>query len=76
MQKEAKHIESVEEELITNIQECFCEPLMKVAFKLLSRDEVTFNQLTPQEQKLWTSFETDQIYPFLAGQPDCARVQV
>jgi len=38
---------------------------MKVAYKLLSRDEATFEELTPREQKLWTSFETDQIYRLL-----------
>jgi hypothetical protein len=35
---------------------------MKVAYKLLSRDKATFEELTPSEQKLWNSFETDQIY--------------
>jgi len=40
-----------------------------VAYKLLSRDEATFEELTPAEQKLWSSFETDQIYRLLTGEP-------
>jgi hypothetical protein len=49
----------------------FCEPLMKVAYKLLSRDEATFGEFwTPSEQKLWNSFETDQIYRLLTGESD------
>ncbi len=43
---------------------------MKVAYKLLFRDEATFEELTPPEQKLWNSFETDQIYRLLTGEPD------
>jgi hypothetical protein len=43
---------------------------MKVAYKLLSRDEATFEELTPSEQKLWSSFETDQIYRLLTGESD------
>jgi len=53
-----------------NVPEHFCEPLLKVAYKLLFRDEATFEELTPSEQKLWTSFETDQIYRLLTGEPD------
>ncbi len=43
---------------------------MKVAYKLLSKDEATFEELTPSEQQLWNSFETDQIYQLLTGEPD------
>jgi hypothetical protein len=43
---------------------------MKVAYKLLSSDEATFKELTPQEEKLWSEFETDDIYRFLTGKPD------
>jgi hypothetical protein len=43
---------------------------MKVAYKLLSRDEAMFEELTSSEQKLWTSFETNQIYRLLTGEPD------
>jgi hypothetical protein len=70
MQKEAGKINSTEERCHSNVPERFREPLMKVAYKLLSRDEATFEELTPSEQKLWTSFETDQIYRLLTGEPD------
>ncbi len=40
----ANEIKSVEEELITNIPERFHEPLMKIPYKLLSRDEATFDE--------------------------------
>ncbi len=43
---------------------------MKGAYKLLSRDKVTFEGLTPSEQKLWNSFKTDLIYRLLTGEPD------
>jgi hypothetical protein len=62
MQKEAKHINSTGVGSISNIPECFRELIMKVAYKLLSRDKATFEESTPSEQKLWTSFETNQIY--------------
>jgi hypothetical protein len=70
MKREAKKINLTEERCHSNVPECFREPLMKVAYKLLSRDEATFEELTPSEQKLWTSFETDQIYRLLTGEPD------
>jgi hypothetical protein len=62
MKKEASKINSAEDRCHSKVPERFREPLMKVAHKLLSRDEATFEELTPSEQKLWTSFETDQIY--------------
>lgn len=65
-------IKNIDEKLITNIPEHFRKPLMKVAYRLLSRDEATFEQLTPTEQKLWISFEKDQIYHFLTVEPDTA----
>jgi hypothetical protein len=43
---------------------------MKVAYKLLSRDEATFEELTSSELKLWSSFKTDQIYRLLTGEAD------
>jgi len=70
MTKEAEKINSTEERCHSNVPECFREPLMKVAYKLLSRDEATFEELTPSEQKLWNSFETDQIYGLLTGESD------
>jgi len=43
---------------------------MQVAYKLLISDESTYEKLTSEEQKLWTQFETDDIYQFLTGEPD------
>jgi hypothetical protein len=70
MKREAEKINLTEERCHSNVPECFREPLMKVAYKLLSRDEATFEVLTPSEQKLLTSFETDQICQLLTGEPD------
>jgi hypothetical protein len=36
--REAKKINSTENKCHSTVPECFCEPLMKVAYKLLSRD--------------------------------------
>jgi hypothetical protein len=62
MKREAETINSTQERCHSNVPERFHEPLMKVAYKLLSRDEATFEELTPSEQKLWNSFETDQNF--------------
>ncbi len=70
MKREAEKIISAQERCHSNVPERFREPLMKVAYKLLSRDEATFEELTPMEKKLWNSFETDQIYRLLTGEPD------
>ncbi len=70
MKREAEKINSTQEKCHSNVPEHFREPLMKVAYKLLSRDEATFEELTPSEQKLWNSFETDQIYRLLTGESD------
>jgi hypothetical protein len=70
MKKEAKEIKSTEDRCHLNVPECFRKPLMKVAYKLLCRDEATFKELTPAEQQLWNSFKTDQIYRLLTGEPD------
>jgi len=70
MEREAKLINCTEERCHSTVPECFHEPLMKVAYKLLSRDKATFEELTPSEQQLWTSFETDQIYQLPTGEPD------
>jgi hypothetical protein len=45
-------------------------PLLKVAFKLLSSDTVKFEDPTPQEQKFWSSLETDDTCLFLTGKSD------
>jgi hypothetical protein len=70
MKRDAEKINLTEERCNSNVLERFCKPLMKVAYKLLSRHEATFKVLTPSEQKLWNSFETDQIYRLLTGEPD------
>ncbi len=43
---------------------------MKIALQLLISDKATFEQLTPTEQKLWTTFETADISRFLTGEED------
>ncbi len=70
MRREAEKINLTEERCLSNVPEWFRKPLMKVAYKLLSRDEVTFEELTSTKQKLWNSFETDLIYRLLTGEPD------
>ncbi len=63
-------IKSVDTKLKTGIAESLCEPLMKIVQQLLISDKATFEQLTPTEQKLWTTFETADIYRFLTGEED------
>jgi len=60
----------VDTKLKTGIAESLREPLMKIAQHLLISDKNTFEQLTPEEQKLWTMFETSDIYRFLTGEED------
>jgi hypothetical protein len=47
-------IKRVDTQLKTGIAESLCEPLMKIAQKLLISDKATFELLTPSEQNLWT----------------------
>jgi hypothetical protein len=63
-------IKSVDTKLKTGIAESLREPLMKIAKQLLISDKATFDQLTPTQQKLWTTFETADIYRFLTGEED------
>jgi len=49
------------------INESLGEPLLTVANKLLGRQRLSFEQLTPSEKDLWTKFETSDIYQFLTG---------
>jgi hypothetical protein len=44
MKREAEIIYSTQERCHSNMPGRFCEPLMKVAYKLLSRDEATFGE--------------------------------
>jgi hypothetical protein len=43
------------------------KPLLNVANKLLGRQCLNFDQLTPSEQELWNRFEKSDIYEFLTG---------
>jgi hypothetical protein len=52
------------------INEALREPLMHIANKLLGRQCLNFEQLTPPEQELWSLFENSDIYKFLTGQKD------
>jgi len=65
-------IKSVDTKLKTGIAESLREPLMKIAQQLLISDKATFELLTPteQQQQLWTTFETADIYRFLTGEED------
>ena len=55
---------------INAIDDSIRESLMKIAHQLLISDKDNFQELTPQEQQLWTSFPTSEIYEFLTGLPD------
>jgi len=44
--------------------------LLHIANKLLGRQNLSFDQLTPPEQKLWNLFENSDIYKFLTGEKD------
>jgi hypothetical protein len=63
-------IKSVDTKLKTGIAESLREPLMKIAQHLLISDRNTFEQLTPEDKKLWTTFDTSDIYRFLTGEED------
>jgi hypothetical protein len=52
------------------INETLHEPLLHIANKLLGRQNLNFDQLTPPEQKLWNLFENSDIYEFLTGEKD------
>jgi len=52
------------------INEALREPLMHIANKLLGRQCLNFEQLTPKEQELWSLFENSDIYEFLTGKKD------
>jgi len=63
-------IKNVDTKLKTGITESLREPLMKIAQHLLISDKNTFEQLTTEEQQLWTNFKTADIYRFLTGEED------
>jgi len=70
LHQQTNQIKSVNTKLKTGIAESLREPLMKIAQQLLISDKATFEQLTPKEQQLWTTFETADIYRFLTGEED------
>jgi hypothetical protein len=43
------------------LEESLHEPLLSIANKLLGRQNLNFDQLTPPEQKLWNLFEKSGI---------------
>jgi len=55
---------------INLINEMLREQLLHIANKLLGRQNLNFEQLTPPEQKLWNLFENSDIYEFLTGEKD------
>jgi hypothetical protein len=44
------------------------KPLLTIANKLLGRQQLNFDQLTPPEQQLWNLFKKSDIFEFLAGE--------
>jgi hypothetical protein len=50
------------------INEALRELLLNVANKLLGRQHLNFEQLTPSEQELWNKFENSDNYKFLTGE--------
>ncbi len=44
--------------------------MFHIANKLLGRQNLNFDQLTPPEQKLWNLFEKSDIYEFLTSEKD------
>jgi hypothetical protein len=67
---ESENLINAQSDEIFLISESLREPLLNVANKLLGRQRLNFDQLTPSEQKLWTQFETSDIYKFLTGESD------
>ncbi len=68
MSKNTENLINTQSDEIFLINESLCEPLLNVANKLLGRQRLSFEQLTPSEKDLWTKFETSDIYQFLTGE--------
>jgi hypothetical protein len=66
--KDNKILINAQSDEIFLISESLREPLLNVANKLLGRQRLSFEQLTPSEKELWTKFETSDIYQFLTGE--------
>ena len=62
--------EDVNQFSINAIDESHRKALLRIAHHLLISDKDNFNELTPQDQALWNSFPTVDIYEFLTGQKD------
>jgi hypothetical protein len=56
------------------INESLHKPSLNIANKLLGRQRLNFEQLTPDEQELWNKFEKSEIYEFLTGKKDTAQI--
>jgi len=67
-QPDSENLINVQTNEIFLISESLREPLLNVANKLLGRQRLSFEQLTPSEKELWTKFETSDIYKFLTGE--------
>jgi hypothetical protein len=66
----AKNNASSDAETIFLINETLREPMLHIANKLLGRQNLNFEQLTPPEKKLWNLFENSDIYKFLTSEKD------
>jgi hypothetical protein len=67
-QPDSDNLINAQSDEIFLISESLREPLLNVANKLLGRQRLSFEQLTPSEKELWTKFETSDIYQFLTGE--------
>jgi hypothetical protein len=47
---------------IATIKECLRDSLLSIASKLLSSEQLTLDQLSPEEQGLWNSYNNAEIY--------------
>jgi len=55
---------------ISTIKEALRQSLLSVASKLLSKQHITVDQLSKEEQDLWNSYDNSDIYEFLTGEKD------
>ncbi len=55
---------------IATIKEELRQSLLSVAYKLLTNQHITVDQLSQEEQNLWNSYDNTDIYKFLMGEKD------
>jgi hypothetical protein len=55
---------------IATIKEELRQSLLSVAYKLLTNQHLTVDQLSQEEQNLWNSYDNTDIYEFLMGEKD------